>query len=252
MPAVPLVARVGQQQRGIASQLPQILSGERAATRIEGVEPRQLHQADARGDVGQVVLAARNPYVKFAIGGAVDAVKAVAACLTYLLRLVEDQRSAFDRGHILVGMETEDDHVADAADALAAPPCPHGVRGILDNAHAVASGARVQRFHVHRVSGEVHRHDRTGSQSECSLELVEIDVPGLELDVDEYRPGTDPQDHVGGRCKRHRGNDDFMARPDTGDLESHFQRCGRAGERKDGTSAQVFGKRRFERFHARS
>src|SRR5262245_59525024 len=90
----------------------EIVRGEPAPPRDEIIETRQLTEADARGDIGEIRFT-RDPHdIHFAFGCAFDAMKA------QLFECADDapisgcNRSALDRRQVLVGMETEADNIA--------------------------------------------------------------------------------------------------------------------------------------------
>src|SRR5207247_4709112 len=95
-----------------------------------------------------VELAAGHLHVARAVGQSRDAVEAQHLDVLRLAFVVDDERTALDRGDVLVRMETEDADVAKAADRLATPARADGERGVLDDAQLAFSGQRVERVHV--------------------------------------------------------------------------------------------------------
>ena len=72
----------------------------------------------------------------------------------------------------------------------AAPGGADRLRGVLDDAQPVPPGDRVEPVHVDGQPGKVHRHDRARARRDGRLHLVEVDVAGVEADIDEHRPGA--------------------------------------------------------------
>ena len=82
--------------------------------------------------------------------------------------------------------------------------------------------------------------------------LLDIDIAGIQVDVDEHRLGTQPRDDVRARRKTHRRHDDFIARADAGHLERHFQAGGGGGHDSHVAIAHVGTQGRFEGGHLRA
>src|SRR6185437_14413781 len=121
VPVVPLVTARRQAHGRIIAPQAEIAGGQLAPPGIEALERGQLTQPHARGHVREIGLAAGKECVDLVLRGLVLAVKSMELELTHFLRGAADDAAPLDGGHVLVGMETEADEVAEAADAPAAP-----------------------------------------------------------------------------------------------------------------------------------
>jgi len=132
-------------------------------------------------------------------------------------------RAALDGRHVLVGMEAEAHQVAKAADAPPAPRRPDGVRCILDDPQPVARCQLIETLHIDRQPGEVHRQDRTRARGDRRLRLLQIHVARIEVDVDEYGPGTYTHDDVRRGDEAHRRSNHLISRADAAGEQGHLQ-----------------------------
>src|SRR5439155_20109951 len=94
----------------------------------------ELGVADARVDIRQVAFSAGEGDVARAIGKIGDAVEAKRLDPLCFRIVVQRQRPAFDRSHVLVGVEAEARDVAEGADVPALPSRSDYERRVLDDA----------------------------------------------------------------------------------------------------------------------
>ena len=121
------------------------------------------------------------------------------------------------------------------------------MRGIFDDAQIMPGGNPVQGVHIDRQPREMHRHDGARLGGDGRLDQVHVQIPRLEIDIDEYRLGAHPRHHIRARGKAHRRNDDLVALPDTGDLERHLEPRRRRGHHAHvAARTQISGERRLE------
>jgi hypothetical protein len=162
------------------------------------------------------------------------------------VRIIGDQRSAFDRRDVLRHVERERGQVAKCADLASAPHGADRVRGVLDDRQAVGLRERIQPVHVHRPTRQVNGHDRPRAWGDCCRRLLEVDEAGSRHRLDQHRRGPRVLDCIGGRYERHRGDEHLVARPHT----EHLQRQGQRGcARRHAPAvldAEVVGKQRLE------
>ena len=199
----------------------------------------KLAQADRGGDVGHIVLAAQHVHFDAVPAAAHDALQPEFFRKRGLSFIVQHQAAAFGGGDVLVGLKAERNEIAERADGLALPCRAYRLRGILDHAQFVLVGDRIQPVHVHRLAGQIHRNDRTGSWRDRGFNFIEIDVARDRVDVGEYRHSTHFEDHVRGGDPRDRRGDDFVARAYAGDAQRDLHRAGAGIERAHRTSAEV-------------
>jgi hypothetical protein len=119
--------------------------------------------------------------------GARDALQPVLLCEDGFFLVVQHERAAFDRRQVLVGVEAERHHVAELADALAAPRRAERLRRVFDHAQLVGAGDFVEPVHIDRQTRQIHRDDRLGARRNGLFEQIQIDVAGLRIDIREYR-----------------------------------------------------------------
>jgi len=150
-------------------------------------------------------------------------------------------------------MKAEYHEIAEAADQTAAMARADGMRSVLDHAQAVLARERIQRVLVHRQPRKMHRHDGARPRSYRGAHEVDIEVAGIQVDVDEHRSGAHPRDHIGTCGKAHGGYDDFVTLTNAGHFERHFQpgRCGRH-DAYVARPAQVSLQRGLEGLHLRA
>src|SRR5690606_4377442 len=97
------------------------------------------------------------------------------------------------------------------------------LRGVFDDGNAVARGDGIHFVHVAHLAVQRHRHDGLGARRDLGFDQRGIDITGVGLDVDEYRPGAQQHDDFGGGHEGKRRGDDFVARPDAQRHQRHEQ-----------------------------
>ena len=159
---------------------------------------------------------------------------------------------ALAAGEALGGIQREAREIADRPDLPAADGRLDGVGGVLDDRDLTAPHRRLDRIHVARATGEVHRHDRPGARRDRRLYEVGVDVQGAWIDVGEARRRARVEDRVHRRGPGERARDDLVARPHAGHAQGQVQRVGarRRGDRVLG--AGVLGEALLELGHARA
>ncbi|MBI1990295.1 MAG: hypothetical protein HYS65_11315, partial [Betaproteobacteria bacterium] len=243
VPAVArLVSRVAarrQHARRIGVEASEIMFGERAARRGELIETRELREAHAGVHVGKVELASGHIDIARAVGQPRNAVKAQLLGELRFVGVVEHQRAALDRGHVLVGVEAECHQVAKGADSAAAPARADRERGILDDPQTVFAREAVQAIHVDRQAGEMRRQYRAGGRRDRGRGLRQIDVARREVAIDEHRFRADFDDHVGRGEEALRGGNHFVAGADAANLQRDFDGCRGGGQRAHRAAAEI-------------
>src|SRR6185312_13460394 len=121
---VPVVSRVAPRRQAhgrILAPQAEIAGGELPPPGIESLERGQLAQSHPCGHVREVGLAAGEEGIDLILRALALAVEAMELELTHFFFGAADDAATLDGGHVLVGMETEADEIAEAADAPAAP-----------------------------------------------------------------------------------------------------------------------------------
>ena len=210
---------------------------------------RQLAEADARGDVGEVVFAADEFDIHAVETRAHDALQAVLLGELGLALVVEHERAALDGGDVFVGVKTERDEVTEGADAFAVPLAAEGLGGVLDDAEVVLLRDGVEAVAVDGQAGEIDGDDGARGRSDGGFDAGEVEVAGDGVDVDEHGLGADIEDDVAGGDPGERRGNDLVARADAGDAQRDFHRAGAGVEHAHGAAAAILGEFRLEGLH---
>ena len=175
----------------------EVMFRKRMAARSDGSQLRQLVQADRGSHIGQVEFATQHVHVHAVEAGARDALQAILLREARFIFVVQHQTTAFGGGEVLVGLETEGNEIAEAADALAFPHGTDGLRRIFHHAQIVALGDVIQPVPVHRQTGKIDRDDGLGARRNCGLDLVQIDIARDRVDVRKHGRCADFKDDAG-------------------------------------------------------
>ena len=89
-----------------------------------------------------------------------------------------------------------------------------GLAAVFDDGQLVTFGDAADGGHVCSVAVEMHRHDRPGLRRHGCGARSRIDRQRVGLDVNDSRDGSAGDDRESRECRRHRGNDYFVARSD--------------------------------------
>jgi hypothetical protein len=128
----------------------EIAAREGSAPEREFLEARQLAEADARRDVGEVEFAAEHVDVHAVFAGAGHPLKPQLLAQRHVVFAGHHDAAAFRSGDVLVGVKAECDQVAPGADARAAPGRSECLRRVLEHAQAMLHRDCVQAVEIHR------------------------------------------------------------------------------------------------------
>ena len=130
--------------------------------------------------------------------------------------VIGHDHAALSRGDQLVRVETEATHRAHGAAAHPRGSIMEVLRsvgfcGIFDHRQPVLIRQRQDRVHVHRMSVDVHRHDRAGTRGDLGFECTGVKAPRDRIAVNQNRHA--PGRHHGDRTRddRERGKDDLVS-----------------------------------------
>ena len=216
------------------------------------IEMFQLAQTDRGIDVGQVEFTTGNLDVHAVQAAAHHALQAQPLDRFSLGGVVQHQAAAFGAGDVLVGLKAETDQIAETADALRVPMRVDRLRRILDDAQTMRLRDAIEPVHIDRQTGQVDRHDGLGARRDRGLDRCQVNIASLRINVDEHRLGTDGHDHIGCGDPGDGGGDDFVARADTGQAQSHLHRRRAIGEGAHRPAAEQRRQLRLEFGHFRS
>ena len=122
-----------------------------------------------------------------------------------------------------------------------------GLGGILDDRKlTMADRDLVDCRHVGGLAENADRHDRLGALRDGRLDLGRVHVPGLGVDVDKDRGGTEERNHLGGRDPGVGDRDDFVAGADTERHEGNEEGVGPARNADAMLDADVAGEALLE------
>jgi len=138
--------------------------------------------------------------------------------------VVDQQRAAFARDHILGLVEAQRAQRAERPQRLAAIGREDSLRGVLDHGEAVALRDRHDRVHLAAHARVVDDADRLRARSDRGFDQRFVDVERVPADVDEHRHRAAQDERVGGRHEGERRHDDFVARLQVEQERAHFQR----------------------------
>ena len=123
-------------------------------------------------------------------------------------------------GKVLGGVEAERDCVAGrnatcrtGADGASFIAGSSRVGGVFDHMKAMLLCESPDRIHVARQPAQVHRQDRPRPTRDALFNLLHTDVT-VGSDIGKHRSGSDVQNRMYGRAKRHGARDHFLARSD--------------------------------------
>jgi hypothetical protein len=240
-----------------------------AAPLDEAVQLVHLRQAERRLDLGQAIVEAELlhlvvPAVAPAVGERVllaqqrvrplvDAVAAQSKQVAIQALVVGRDHSALAGRDVLDRMEGEHRHVRLRAGAYARAVRVAGakrVRGILDDHGAVAPGDRLDRAHVARQAGKVHR-DHGGHAPRLAaapLEVFGVQVESIGPNVGKRRARPDVVGAIRAGDEGHRAGDDAVARPGAGRGAGQMERRGAAGHSNGMARADIAGDLLLELF----
>src|SRR5271168_2099869 len=108
---------------------------------------------------------------------------AKAAALLGKPCVVSDNHATFPCGDVFVWIKTKNAGITETAARAATINLPVRLRGILENAQAVALGDGEHRVHVHRKPKGVNDHDRLCSGRDSLFQLADVYVPGLRVAI---------------------------------------------------------------------
>ena len=125
-------------------------------------------------------------------------------------------------------------------------------RAVLDDEAVVAAGDREHALHVDRQPEVVDDRDRARPRGDQALQLIEVDVAGARLGVDEDGLGAARLDRVRHRHVRLRGHQHLVARAELEEEVGEVERR-HAGRGRDRVRcAGEVGERGLELLHARA
>ena len=100
------------------------------------------------------------------------------------------------------------------------------LRRIFYNQNIMSAGNLHNKVHLAADSRIMHWQNYLGARSDRDLDFRFVDVQGIGANVHEYRCRAAQNKGIGGRHKRVRRHDDFVARPYSGQNRRHLERRG--------------------------
>src|SRR5260370_7349478 len=127
------------------------------------------------------------------------------------------------------GVKTEDLEVTEVADHASLVRAPKGMGRIEQQRRSVSRSDLGELFHFARQSPQVHSDDARRTRRDPSLDLVWIDIVGMQVHVTEYRCEIQPLERMSRGDERKGRHDPFPAEaksPDR-DLQAYVAIAGR-------------------------
>ena len=228
---------LGHRQREVQRQLAQrrvVGAGERLAAFDPPVQALELMHADRGRHVVHGALEPRlGDVVARRSAGAVPVpgrrrqpVQREALDALGLRGIADDERSAFDRRHVLRRVEAERAEVAPAADRPSAPASPDRVRGVLDDRDPEPRAEQGERIEVDRVPAEVDGEQRPRVRPREVLRVREVEQAGARIAVDEDGRRAAVLDDVRARRERVGRHEHLVAGADVAQQQRQRQTRG--------------------------
>src|SRR3569833_344556 len=226
---MPLVATFRQPHGSIVLPEIEIARHELAAPGVDLLEAPQLSQPHRGGDIREIRLSSGDERIETVDARLDLPVPPLELDRFQLVRRASRDRPSFERRDVLVGMKAEAHEVAKAADTAPTPAGADRMCGVLDHPQLASGRDLVEAVHIDRQTCEVDGHDGPRAWRDGSLDLIEINVAGIQTHVDEDRPSPYTDNNIGsgdeaqGRCN------DLITGPDTTRAQRHLQAGGRGG-----------------------
>ena len=162
-----------------------------------------------------------------------------------------DHAAIAEAAEVLGRKKTERAQVAHRANLPATEGRAHRLRGVLDHGQAVRLGQALRAVHVRRLAEQMHRDDRLGVAGDAPLGGGKVDVEIGVKRVDEHRRRTGAGHRAGGREKRERRAQHFVARADAQRHQREQQRVGARADADGVPRPDRLGGERLEPGHLR-
>ena len=184
-------------------------------------------QLDAQDDGLQLIQPAvvANDIVMIAFTAAVIAQH--AQLIGALFAIGCDQSAITKTAQVLAGEKAEGTEVTEAAGLFVIDVCAERLCAVFNNFQTFIITQSLQSIHIDRLAEQMHGNDRPGFAGNGLLNLVEVDVKGVRIDINEHRDGADIADGFCRGDKGKRRGDDFVTFTDAGSSERKVQ-CVRA------------------------
>ena len=116
----------------------------------------------------------------------------------------------------------------------------------------MAAGDVIQAHHIDRQAGQIDWHDGAGVRTDGRFDLIQIDIAGHRVDIDENRCRADRQNDIARGDPRNWRGDDFVTRTDAGNAQCHFHRRRAVGKGAHWATTEVAGQLGFEFLYLRA
>ena len=126
------------------------------------------------------------------------------------------------------------------------------LRRVADHSQSVLLRQSRDRRHVRGLPVEVHRNDGLGLRRDLRLDLIDVDVVGRGVDVDEHHLRAGHLDRLGRGDEGVGDRDDLVTRADTQRLQRDEQRVGSVGNADAMTDPAVLREGLLERLDERA
>ena len=218
-----------------------------ALARKTSLEPRQLRDADRGLEIRELEVETDGPMEVVAAGSPHRPPLVLELAKTRVDPfVVSKDRSALAGRDGLVRREGEASRDTECPEGPAAPARDEGLGRILNDRDVVARGDGEDVLDLGAASAHVDGYDRLRPLGDRPLELRRIEAQAALLDVGENHRRPGERRGVRGRDEREVGNDDLVARADSGGDQREVDRDGPTGYRHREARAGPLGDKTLE------
>ena len=191
---------------------------DRSTSVQDRVEPVELRQPDRRVHVAHPVVVAGLVVAQAGAGrvrGDPGVVSQSTNSVGHLGRAGGDQAAFAGRDHFSgVKREAAQRPALGFADRRAGPGAAQRAGGVFDDGELPLGGQAAHGVEIRRQPELVHGQDRPTGRGDALPRVVDVDVEGVRIDVDQDDIGAGHSDRVGAGDKRERGYQHRVARTD--------------------------------------
>jgi hypothetical protein len=148
--------------------------------------------------------------------------------------VIRCDHAALASGDGFARVKAETAGVPYGANMLTVVPASEPAGGVFNDPKAVLAGDLINRVHISGEPEKMYGENRLGSRRNLGLQLVHINVEGIQVDVTEHNPSAEMLDDVRRGYPGKGWNDDFIARlePECCQRQMKTSGAGRDGDRK--------------------
>ena len=185
-------------------------AGHRRPPSKDRLDPAELTRAQGAGNVRQAIVEADLRVLEPVLGRPAPVVSH-RPDPRGRRRVSRHDDASLPRGHLLVGIESEDSEVPQRPRLPAGVFRADGFAGVLDHREIVAPRDLEERVHLGRASERVDHQERAGARRDRRFDPLGVDVEHDRIDVDEHGRRPLVAHGIGCRDEGERGHDHLVA-----------------------------------------